>query len=73
MEKARKTSKFGKFQYIVYIYIRFVQLNFRNFHFLSLRIFFISSIHIQIASILRLTQVSLARECLIFRIRNWRK
>ena len=34
MEKASKTSKFGKFQYIVYIYVRFPQPNFRNFYFL---------------------------------------
>ena len=46
MEKASKTSKFGKFQYIVYIYVRFTQSNFRNFYFLSLHIFFIRSVHI---------------------------
>ena len=32
-----------KIQYIVYIYVRFAQPNFRNFYFLFLRIFFISS------------------------------
>ena len=44
--KANKTSKFGKFQYIVYIYVCFAQPNVINFYFLSLRIFFISSVHI---------------------------